>query len=78
MSDHQIDSDHELHTDHSKKPAEAGNHYAHWIIRRLVILFIVAFIVLIIGAMIGYRIGGGNPLRVFLPSTWAHIFDFLN
>ncbi|WP_420805038.1 DNA-directed RNA polymerase subunit beta [Lacticaseibacillus brantae] len=36
-----------------------------------------ALILLILGLMIGYGVGGGNPFRVFLPSTWQHIFDFL-
>lgn len=38
---------------------------------------LIAFGALIIGMMVGYAFGGGNPLRVFLPSTWLHIIDFL-
>lgn len=40
---------------------------------------LIAFLVLfIVGMMLGGLIGGGNILTPFLPSTWDHIFNFIN
>ncbi|MCD2256444.1 DNA-directed RNA polymerase subunit beta [Lactobacillus sp. CC-MHH1034] len=61
----------------SKATAKQDN-YAHWILKRLLILLVVTLVMLIIGLMIGYKLGGGNPFRVFLPSTWQHIFSFFH
>ncbi|MCH4170970.1 MAG: DNA-directed RNA polymerase subunit beta [Lactobacillus sp.] len=55
---------------------EEHKQYVRWVLKRILLLVLVAFILLIIGAMIGFKLGGGNPLRVFLPSTWLHIFSF--
>jgi len=52
--------------------------YARRILKKVGIGLLIALLMLIIGLMIGYAVGGGNPLRVFLPSTWLHILDFLN
>lgn len=67
------------HVDHAKKkhPTETIS-YPRWILKRLLWLLIVAVIMVIIGSMVGYKLGGGNPFRVFLPSTWRHIFDFFH
>ncbi|KRM72937.1 hypothetical protein FC34_GL000649 [Lacticaseibacillus brantae DSM 23927] len=51
--------------------------YARRILKKIGIGLLSALILLILGLMIGYGVGGGNPFRVFLPSTWQHIFDFL-
>lgn len=47
------------------------------VLRRIGLVLAACLIVLILGAMIGFAIGGGNPLAVFLPGTWGHILDFL-
>ncbi|MFD1319415.1 DNA-directed RNA polymerase subunit beta [Loigolactobacillus zhaoyuanensis] len=44
---------------------------------RILLVAIAMTIAIIIGAMAGYAIGGGNPFRVFLPSTWGHLLDFV-
>ncbi|MFC4620477.1 DNA-directed RNA polymerase subunit beta [Camelliibacillus cellulosilyticus] len=44
---------------------------------RLIILLALAICALIVGAMIGYRIGDGNPLDVFKLHTWTHIRDII-
>lgn len=41
------------------------------------IIILICLLMVVIGTMIGFAIGGGNPFRVFMPSTWTHIFDFL-
>jgi hypothetical protein len=43
------------------------------------ILFVAVLMVLalLVGSMVGFAIGGGNPLRVFLPSTWGHMLEFV-
>lgn len=51
--------------------------YALRVVRKLLIGLLLVILALVIGAMVGYGIEGGNPLRVFLPSTWTHILDFL-
>lgn len=69
----------QIHADHAKKtPHRETVSYPKWVIKRLLWVLVVAVIMLIIGAMIGYKLGGGNPFRVFLPSTWQHIFDFFH
>nr|WP_225423631.1 DNA-directed RNA polymerase subunit beta [Agrilactobacillus yilanensis] len=47
-------------------------------LKRILLLILVAIIMMIIGTMVGYKLGGGNPFKVFLPSTWQHIFDFFH
>ncbi|WP_155285994.1 DNA-directed RNA polymerase subunit beta [Lacticaseibacillus zhaodongensis] len=47
------------------------------VMRYILIIILVCLLALVLGSMIGYAIGGGNPFAVFLPSTWAHIFEFL-
>ncbi|WP_125703638.1 DNA-directed RNA polymerase subunit beta [Lacticaseibacillus daqingensis] len=46
--------------------------------KHLLVGLLLILVALIGGSMIGYAIGGGNPWRVFAPSTWTHIFDFLS
>ncbi|PYZ92944.1 hypothetical protein CR194_12685 [Salipaludibacillus keqinensis] len=45
------------------------------------LVFIIAAIIgsLALGAMIGYGIvgEGGNPMDVFNPQTWYHIYDII-
>lgn len=47
------------------------------ILIRILLVAVAMTVAIIIGAMVGYGIGGGNPLRVFLPSTWGHLLDFV-
>lgn len=47
------------------------------VMRTILLIILICLLVLVLGSMIGYGIGGGNPFRVFLPSTWQHIIDFL-
>lgn len=51
--------------------------YAKRIVQRLAVGLLAVLLALIIGSMVGYAIGGGNPLAVLIPTTWTHIFDFL-
>lgn len=44
---------------------------------RILLVAIAMTIAIVIGATIGYAVGGGNPFRVFLPSTWGHLLDFV-
>ncbi|MFC6171088.1 DNA-directed RNA polymerase subunit beta [Loigolactobacillus jiayinensis] len=44
---------------------------------RILLVAVAMTIAIVIGAMIGYAIGGSNPFRVFLPSTWGHLLDFV-
>ncbi|MFD1393894.1 DNA-directed RNA polymerase subunit beta [Lacticaseibacillus jixianensis] len=54
-----------------------SSEYAQRVVRKLLIGLLLVVLALIIGAMVGYAIEGGNPFRIFLPSTWTHILDFL-
>ena len=51
--------------------------YAKSVLRKLLIGFLLIVLALVVGAMVGYAINGGSPFKVFAPSTWQHIFDFL-
>ncbi|WP_414018128.1 DNA-directed RNA polymerase subunit beta [Lacticaseibacillus saniviri] len=55
-----------------------SSHYAGQVLKKVGWGLLFALIVLLIGLMVGYGVGGGNPLKIFLPSTWGHIFDFLH
>ncbi|MFD1671256.1 DNA-directed RNA polymerase subunit beta [Agrilactobacillus yilanensis] len=69
----------QVHTDHVKKHHDVEPvSYPRWILKRILLLILVAIIMMIIGTMVGYKLGGGNPFKVFLPSTWQHIFDFFH
>lgn len=49
-----------------------------WLLR-IVIVVVLIIVAAIVGAMIGYGvIGSGNPLQVFNPTTWTHVFDIMN
>lgn len=54
-----------------------SSEYAMRVVRKLLIGLLLVIVALVVGAMVGYAIDGGDPLRVFVPSTWTHIFDFL-
>lgn len=41
------------------------------------IWLMITLIALILGLLIGFALGEGNPLKLFLPSTWVHFFKFL-
>ncbi|MFD1441473.1 MULTISPECIES: DNA-directed RNA polymerase subunit beta [Lacticaseibacillus] len=54
-----------------------SSEYAMRVVRKLLIGLLLVIAALILGAMVGYAIDGGNPFKVFVPSTWTHILDFL-
>ncbi len=46
---------------------------------RLIVIVVLIVIAAIAGSMIGYGgIGSGDPISVFNPATWNHVFDILN
>ncbi|WP_125980142.1 DNA-directed RNA polymerase subunit beta [Loigolactobacillus iwatensis] len=47
------------------------------VLSKILLVAILMLVTLVLGTMIGFAIGGGNPLRVFLPSTWGHMLDFV-
>ncbi|ANK59866.1 DNA-directed RNA polymerase subunit beta [Loigolactobacillus backii] len=47
------------------------------VLSKILLVAILMLATLVLGTMIGFAIGGGNPLRVFLPSTWGHMLDFV-
>lgn len=53
----------------SQYPKRVFHHVKIWLI--------IALISLILGLLIGFGMGGDNPFKVFLPSTWIHFFNFL-
>ncbi|MBM7648378.1 hypothetical protein JOC78_001320 [Bacillus ectoiniformans] len=45
---------------------------------RFVVGFFFFLVTATLGAIVGYSlIGEGNPLEVFLPSTWIHLVEVL-
>lgn len=48
------------------------------ILRKLGRTLVIALVVMLVGIFIGFMISGQNPLKIFLPSTWIHIFQFLS
>lgn len=57
---------------------EYGKDYVHRILTRIKWIIILFIILLVIGLLIGSAMGGSNPLIVFWPPTWVHIFSFLH
>jgi len=45
---------------------------------KILLVILGAILLFIAGTMIGYGIiGDGSPFKVFSPSLWNHIFDFM-
>jgi len=45
--------------------------------RSLMVYSAIALVLFILGSMIGYVIGGRNPLEVFNINTWMHMFNLV-
>ncbi len=49
-----------------------------YILTSLMLVILGAILLFIAGTMVGYGIiGDGSPFKVFSPSLWNHIFDFM-
>lgn len=47
------------------------------VLTKVLFVAVLMVIALLVGIVFGFAIGGGNPLRVFLPSTWGHMLEFV-
>ena len=55
---------------------KVGLQIATFILKIILVFFLVA-LAFIIGAMIGYGVlGDGNPFAIFEKETWVHIFSY--
>ncbi|HCE12245.1 MULTISPECIES: DNA-directed RNA polymerase subunit beta [unclassified Enterococcus] len=54
------------------------NRYILTSLMKILLVILGAILLFIAGTMIGYGIiGDGSPFKVFSPSLWNHIFDFM-
>lgn len=54
------------------------NRYILTSLIKILIVILLAILLFLTGTMIGYGvIGDGSPFKVFSPSLWNHIFEFM-